>query len=349
MRAITIHPKVPNSLAVSEVPDPERRSADLLCEMKAVGICGTDLELIAGDYGAAPPNSERLVIGHEALGRVLESNDSRFKKGDWIVPIVRRPDPVPCEACAAGEWDMCRNGLYTECGISKRNGFASERFVVESDFAILIDPTLGELGVLLEPCSIVVKAIEQSERLFSRSVFKPKRALVTGAGPVGLLAALTLKQKGFDVHVLDHATDGPKPELVQDLGATYHSDLESLRKTEGCFEFTIECTGAPDLVAELMTCIAPDGILCLTGVSHGGRKLGLDIGALNREIVLENEIIFGSVNANKRHYEGAQKVLAHANRKWLSRLITKRVPLVEGVSAYQKSPGDIKNILVAAN
>lgn len=349
MRAITIHPKVPNSLAVSEVLEPERRSTDLLCEMKAVGICGTDLELIAGDYGAAPPNSGRLVIGHEALGRVLESNDSRFKKGDWIVPIVRRPDPVPCEACAAGEWDMCRNGLYTECGISKRNGFASERFVVESDFAILIDSTLEELGVLLEPCSIVVKAIEQSERLFSRSVFKPKRALVTGAGPVGLLAALTLKQKGLDVHVLDHATDGPKPTLVRDLGATYHSDLESLRKKEGCFEFTIECTGAPDLVAELMTCIAPDGILCLTGVSHGGRKLGLDIGALNREIVLENEIIFGSVNANKRHYEGAQKVLANADRKWLSRLITKRVPLVEGVSAYQKSPGDIKNILVAAN
>ena len=103
------------------------------------------------------------MLGHEAVARVVQSRSSRFKTGDLIVPIVRRPDPVPCVACAAGEWDMCRNGLYTERGIFKRDGFASERFTVEDDFAIRVDDGLGELAVLLEPCSIVAKAFEQCD------------------------------------------------------------------------------------------------------------------------------------------------------------------------------------------
>jgi threonine dehydrogenase-like Zn-dependent dehydrogenase len=347
MMAITIEPKIKDSLSLTQIPEPKLGAGHVLCEMAAVGICGTDRELINGDYGAAPEGQERLVIGHESLARVLESGDARYQAGDWVVPIVRRPDPVPCIACAMGEWDMCRNGLYTECGIFKRDGFACERFSVESDFIVPVSPELGLLAVLLEPCSIVAKAWEQCERIFQRSVFKPRRALVTGAGPVGLLAAMILTQNSIETHVLDRVSEGVKPELVRGLNARYHDDWNRLRESEPAFDLTIECTGAASLVAQLMTYIAPDGILCLTGVSTGGRKFGVDIGSLNREIVLENEIIFGSVNANRRHYILAEQALARADRNWLNRLITRKVPLSKGLSAYAPTKADIKTILVA--
>jgi len=339
MRALTVEPGRPNSIALDEMPPPSASDGDILVRALALGICGTDREIVAGEYGQAPAGSERLIIGHESLGRVEEApRDSGFAPGDLVVGIVRRPDPVPCPACAAGEWDMCRNGRYTERGIKQRHGYGAEQFRLERDFAVKIDPALGALGVLMEPTSIVAKAWEQVERIVARSAYwHPRIALVTGAGPVGLLAALIAKQRGYELHVLDRDEHGPKPALVHDLGGTYHvGDLGALAP-----DLVIECTGAVPVILDAIARAAPNGIVCLAGVS-GSHQVKLDMGALNRTMVLENDVVFGSVNANRRHYAAAAAALTQADKAWLARLISRRVPLSRWREAFENRADDVK-------
>ena len=343
MRALTVEPGVPNSARLDDVPPPPASDGAVLVRALALGICGTDREIDEGKYGTAPRGEKRLILGHESLGRVEEAPaGTGLKRGDLIVGIVRRPDPVPCAACAAGEWDMCRNGQYTERGIKERNGFGSEHFRVEPDFLVKLDPSLDMLGVLLEPTSVVAKAWEQVGRIGSRAPFwQPRTALVTGAGPVGLLAALIGVQRGFEVHVLDRAKTGLKPGLVKSLGATYHAgDLGNLEP-----DIVIECTGADPVILDAMQRVAPDGIVCLAGVSAGGDKTGVDIGALNRGIVLKNDAVFGTVNANRRHYRDAADALAAADKDWLSKMISRRVPLSNWQAALENRPDDVKVVL----
>jgi glucose 1-dehydrogenase len=343
MLALTVLPGTPNSIALTTVPEPPESDGDVLVKALALGVCGTDREIIRGDYGAAPPGEERLILGHESLGRVEEAPaGSRFKPGDLVAGIVRRPDPVPCPACAAGVWDMCRNGQYTERGIKERNGYGSEYFRVEADFLIKLDQSLGLLGVLMEPTSIVAKAWEHVRRIGERApAWKPRVALVTGAGPVGLLAALIGAQMGLDVHVLDRNDHGPKPKLVAALGAKFYTSLDDVP----CPDVVIECTGAPGLIVDLFGRTAPDGIICLAGVSSGGRKFPLDIGNLNRSMVLENHVVFGSVNANRDHYAAAADALARADRDWLAGVITRRVPLKDWREAFTGRENDIKVVV----
>ena len=343
MRALTVIPGKANSISLSEVPPPPESDGAVLVRAIAFGICGTDREIMEGEYGSAPEGAEHLIIGHESLGRVEAAPAGcGVKRGDLIVGIVRRPDPVPCPACAAGEWDMCRNGQYTERGIKQRNGYGSEQFRIEPDFAIPIDPSLGHLGVLLEPTSVVAKAWEQVERIGTRAAFGPRSiAFVTGAGPVGLLAALIGSQRGYQMHVLDRVREGLKPELVRALGATYHiGGFDGVKP-----DIVIECTGAGSVVLNAMRDTAANGIVCLAGVSSGGHKLTFDIGDLNREMVLENDLVFGSVNANRRHYAAAAAALAKADKDWLARLITRRVPLSRWRDAFAPQPDDVKVVV----
>src|SRR5918999_137566 len=174
MRAITLQPGVKDSADLEEVPEPAESEGSMLVDGVALGICGTDSEIVHGDYGEAPPGAERLVLGHESLGRVAEApSGSGFDAGDLVVGIVRRPDPVPCASCAAGEWDFCRNGRYTERGIKALHGFGSERWRIEPEFAVRLDPALGAIGVLMEPTTVVAKAWEQIERVLTRSTRSP--------------------------------------------------------------------------------------------------------------------------------------------------------------------------------
>jgi glucose 1-dehydrogenase len=343
MRALTVEPGRANSIKLEEVPSPPQSDGDVLVRALALGICGTDREIISGDYGWAPSGAKRLIIGHESLGRVEQAPaGSGFSPGDLVVGIVRRPDPVPCPACAAGEWDMCRNGQYTERGIKQRNGYGAEQFRLEHEFAVKLDPALDKLGVLLEPTSVVAKAWEQVERIIKRAAaWKRNVALITGAGPVGLLAALLGKQRGFELHILDRTEVGPKPALARDLGATYHTgDLGDLEP-----DIVIECTGASAVVLDAMSRTAPDGVVCLAGVSSGGHKINFDVGGFNREMVLENDVVFGSVNANRRHYRDAADALAKADKDWLGRLITRRVPLARWQEAFEARDDDIKVVV----
>ena len=347
MKALTVQPLTANSARLEDVPEPPQSDGPVLVETLAVGVCGTDVEIVSGAYGWAPPGRDRLVLGHESLGRVLEAPDGvGLAAGDLVVGIVRRPDPVPCGNCAVGEWDFCRNGEYTERGIKARDGYCSERYRIEPDFVVKVDPGLGSLGVLLEPASVVAKAWEQVERIGGRAHFAPRRALVTGAGPIGLLAALIGVQKGLDVHVLDQVTSGPKPQLVAALGATYHTG--AVKDTGDAPDVVIECTGVGALVFDAMEHVGPGGVVCLTGVSSGGRSLDVDAGMLNRSMVLENESVVGSVNANRRHYEAGAAALAGADRNWLERVVSRRVPIDDWGAALERRPDDVKVVIELA-
>lgn len=344
MLALTVRPGHRGSSSLREMAEPDPDQGSVLIQSLAVGLCGTDSEIINGEYGEAPPGEDFLVLGHENLGHVLEApSGSGLSVGDLVVGIVRRPDPEPCPACAAEEWDMCRNGRYTEHGIRGLHGFARERWRTEPDTVVRLGSSLGRLGVLLEPTTIVAKAWEQVERIGKRAFWQPGTVAVTGAGPVGLLAALLGVQRGLSVHVFDRVTAGPKPDLVRSLGAAYHHD--PLPDSGLRADVLIECTGVPEVVVDVMRNGAPDAVVCLTGVSGVGRRLPLDIGALNREAVLGNEVIFGSVNANRRHYEQATRALAAADRDWLSRMITRTVPLHRYPEAFARQPDDVKVVI----
>jgi threonine dehydrogenase-like Zn-dependent dehydrogenase len=345
MRAITVWPGVANSARLDDIPEPPLSDGAVLVRTMALGVCGTDREIISGSYGYAPPGQQRLVLGHESLGEIEAAPaESGLAPGDLIVGIVRRPDPVPCPACAMGEWDMCRNGRYTERGIKERHGYGVERFRIEPEFAVKIDPTLGLLGVLLEPASILAKAWDHIERIGRRAqVWTPKTLLVTGAGPVGLLAGLMGVQRGLDVHVLDHNEEGPKPALARELGATYHTDGGDMARLQP--DIVMECTGAPSVIRDCLGVTAPAGILCLAGVTAPGNKFDLDIGNLNRIMVRDNDVVFGTVNANRWHYKMAADALARADKAWLGRLITRRVPLDRWSEALEYRHGDIKVVI----
>jgi glucose 1-dehydrogenase len=341
MKAITVEPKKPESARLEDIPEPDLYEGSVLVEAIAVGVCGTDVEIVDGKYGWAPQGETRLVLGHESLGRVLDPGPrGRLKKGDLVAGIVRRPDPVPCPNCAVGEWDMCRNGQYTERGIKQIHGFMSERWRIEPEYVVKIDNTLGFLGVLLEPATVVAKAWEQIAAVGQRAYWEPRTVLVTGAGPIGLLAALGGKLRGMEVHVLDLAESGAKPELVRALGATYHSGSVTSIGFEP--DVIIECTGVGEVISGSIEVIGSGGIICLTGVGSGGRKSSASPADVAAEAVLGNNVIVGSVNANKRHWYKASEALARADRSWLARLISRRERPENFAQALKRQPDDIK-------
>ena len=290
------------------------------------------------------PGQDKAGPGHESLGRVLESDSSqRFKKGDLVVGIVRRPDPVPCPNCAVGEWDMCRNGQYTERGIKQIDGFMSEHWRVEPEYAMKVDPSLGLLGVLLEPTTVVAKAWEQIIAVGQRAFWEPRTVLVTGAGPIGLLGALLGMQHGLEVHVLDRVNTGPKPEIVRRLGATYHScDVADVGFEP---DIILECTGVGSVITDSLQQVAAGGVVCLTGVGSGGRTGRLPVADLAAHGVLKNNVIVGSVNANKRHWYKASEALNRADRSWLGSLISRCEEPTNFPKALSRSAADIKVVV----
>jgi threonine dehydrogenase-like Zn-dependent dehydrogenase len=346
VKALTVVPGLAGSARLEEVAEPAQHTGSILVEGVAVGICGTDKEIIRGDYGWAAPGHERLVLGHESLGRVLDPGPtSGLAPGDLVVGIVRRPDPVPCPNCDTGEFDMCTNGRYTERGIKERDGYCAERWRIEPEYAVRIDPSLGLLGVLMEPTSVVAKAWEHVVRVATRAFWEPRSVMVIGAGPIGLLAAMIGVQLGFDTHVVDRVTEGIKPDLVRRLGATYHSD--GLTGAGVRADIVIECTGVSQLVLDAIAAVAPGGVVCLTGV--GVDQQGVDVpSGLAKAMVLNSLVVLGSVNANRRHYRRAANRLAAADRSFLEGLITRRVPLDRWEDALTREADDVKVVVELA-
>jgi threonine dehydrogenase-like Zn-dependent dehydrogenase len=343
VKACTVKPGDISSAGVEEIPDPPESDGDVLVEGLYVGICGTDLEVSKEGYGEPPAGHDRLVLFHESLGRVVEAPaGSGLAAGDLVAGVVRRPDPVPCEPCGKDQWDFCRNGKFTERGIKGRDGYGSQKWRVAPKFAIKLEPSLDRLGVLLEPTSVVAKAWDQVGKIAGRSSVTPQTALVTGAGPIGLLAALIGRQHGLDVTVLDRVTEGPKPGMVRELGASYVTSLDDLKQPP---DVVIEATGIGQLVFDVIGHTAPDAIVCLTGISSGTRTVGIEADAVNKAIVLSTEVVFGSVNAGLANYQQAAEALSKADNDWLAKIITRTVPIDEWPQALERQPDDIKVVV----
>jgi len=322
---------------------PKPQASDLLVRMLEVGICGTDRDLMLGRYGTPPQGDERLIIGHESLGEVVTAPiSSGLLTGDLVVGIVRHPDPIPCSQCAQGNWDMCKNGLYLERGIKSLDGFCAEYVAVAPSFVVKVPSDLRRTAILVEPASIVAKAWTQINLISAQRQIAPARVLVMGAGPVGLLAALFGAEQGLDVHVFDRIDDGIKPKLVRDLGATYHTDRISDVPEP---EIIIDCTGAATLIVEAISAVAANGIVCLAGLSTGQPAVTVPSKLFGSEMVLRNKVLFGTVNANRTHYETAIRVLGTANQNWLQRLVTRQVPLSRWQSTFERQPNDVKTVL----
>lgn len=346
IHALTFVPFKRNSLEVIQYPEPVRQADELLVQGLAVGICGTDHDLVGAVYGWPVRGRERLILGHESLGRVIDSNgNSGFAVDDLVVGMVRRADPEPCLACAHGQADMCRNGEYIEHGIKDLDGFAASRWTIPATEAVKLSPALTRVGVLLEPTSIVAKAWEQIEAIGRRAWYEPQRVLVAGAGPIGLLAALLATYRGLDVHVLDHVTNGPKPKLVSELGASYHHEdaTDVMRLVNP--DIIIEATGAPGIALAGMESLNIGGILCLVGFSPFQQFLSVDVSTLCRTAVVNNNTIFGVVSANIRHYRSAAADLVKADGNWLESLITRRLSFRNALEALKPQQDDVKTII----
>jgi threonine dehydrogenase-like Zn-dependent dehydrogenase len=344
MRAMTVMPGCKGTAAVETLDEPALGQGELLVSGRLVGVCGTDREIAEGVYGEPPQGESRLVLGHEGLGEVLEAPvGSGFEPGDLVVGIVRRPDPVPCPACAAGQWDMCRNGRFIERGIVRGHGYGSERWRVEPRFAVSLPRELGDLGVLLEPASVLAKAWDQIEQISNRAFFLGGRGLVCGAGPIGLLACLLGVQRGYEMHVVDLATGGLKRDLVEGLGAHYHCGDAAQVDVDA--DVVIECTGLGAVGRAAARRLVNGGIMCLTGIMNVDPTPDVDTTVMNRALVLRNVVMFGTVNAGRRHWDQAVTALAAADPTWLSAMITRRVPLERWAEALKRDPDDVKVVV----
>jgi len=235
-----------------------------------------------------------------------------------------------------GQPDMCENGLYTERGIHGRDGFAAERFRIEHSDAVRVDPALGLAGVLVEPTSVVIKAWEQLDRTVRRP---RRRALVLGAGPIGLLAAMLGLQRGLEVHVVDRAESGPKPRQARALGAIYHTCPGDVK---GTYDAVVECCG--ELIGEAIALTAPAGAACLVSGDRGPAAT-MSLADLSHDLVHGNKVIIGTVNSNRQHFRAAHEALLRADRGWLEGLLTDHVPLHAWRSAFTVSPEHIKTII----
>lgn len=350
MRAAIVTPGKPESMRVADLPDPESRDGEALVRTVTVGLDATDREVAEG-YGEPPPGDDFIVVAHEAAEVVERSPDPRLEEGTLVAPIVRRPDPVPCANCAAGEWDFCTNGRYTERGIKGAHGFASERFAEAPAFLVPVSETLRDVAVLVEPLSIVAKGLEQVRRVQDRMRWEPRAAAVLGAGPIGLLAVLSLRLWGIDVAVYDRSDAGPKRAVPEAAGATFVRAEDDGPLADALpFEpdVIVEATGYSPLALEAVHALAPNGVAVLTGVSSGSRIIKVDAACLNLEMVLENKVLVGTVNANRRHFEAAVRDLAAVEERWpglAARFITRRLPLERFAAGLDKEAGDVKVVV----
>jgi len=336
MKAIAVLPGQPNSMHLREVPRPTldeiAGGRGVLVQVLRVGVDGTDKEINAAEYGAAPPGFDYLITGHESFGRVVEvgPNVSDLAAGDYVVATVRRPGSSIYDQI--GTYDMTTDDMYYERGINLRHGYLSEYYVDDPEYIVKIPPGLKEVGVLLEPTTVVEKGIAQAYEIQRRlRVWRPRKAAVMGAGTIGLLAALVLRLRGLDVTVFGRtARPYLNSALLEELGARYESTVTSPILGESCrrhgpFDLIFEATGASSVVFESMRALARNGVLVLSSVTGGDRMIEVPADRINLEFVLGNKVMVGTVNANREYFETGVKDLAHAEsqyRGWLGRLLT---------------------------
>jgi threonine dehydrogenase-like Zn-dependent dehydrogenase len=350
MKAIAVIPGQPDSIHLADLPKPSLHEMPngrgVLVQVLRVGVDGTDKEINAAEYGQAPPGHDYLVIGHECFGRVLEvgQNVTEFKPGDYVVPTVRRPGGSFYDQI--GQYDMTLEDTYYERGINLRHGYLTELFVDDPEYLVKVPKGLKDVAVLLEPMSIIQKGLIQAYEAQRRfKIWRPKRVAVLGAGTVGLLAALSLKMKGFDVTSFGKQT-GPSRnlDLLAELGVRYIStndvSIREAAKRFGPFDFMFEATGYSPVVFEAMECLGKNGVLVLASVTGGDRQHAIPADKINLDFVLGNKLVVGTVNANREYFEAGVYDFARAELEfpgWLSKLLTHPVNGLENYAEMMQA------------
>jgi threonine dehydrogenase-like Zn-dependent dehydrogenase len=347
MKAIAVHPGVPNSMHLREVPDPSLDEIPggrgVLVEVLRVGVDGTDKEINAAEYGDAPDGHDYLITGHESLGRVLEVGPNvptTIAPGTIVVASVRRPGTSVYDSI--GLQDFTTDDVYFERGINKRHGYLCEYYAEDFEYVVPLPPCLSETGVLLEPMTVAEKAVNQAYEIQRRlKVWQPRRAAVLGSGTVGLLTALVMRLRGLEVVCLSL----PKPpyrnsELIEELGATYVStqdrSVAEAAEEYGPFDLIVEATGFSPLVWEGAQTLAKNGVLMLVSVTGGERKVEIPSDMINQGFVLGNKVMAGSVNASPTDFTSGRDDLVKAYAfypGWLEKLLTHPV---EGLENYEQ-------------
>jgi threonine dehydrogenase-like Zn-dependent dehydrogenase len=371
MRAISVFPS-DRSVRITEEPAPQIAS-DTQARMRTldVGVCGTDREICAFEYGTPPAGSDHLVIGHESFLEVVEigAGVTRVAPGDFVIPMVRRPCPhAHCTACRAERQDFCFTGDFRERGIKEAHGFMTEQVVEEERYLNVVPRDLRDLGVLVEPLTIAEKALIQlwdvQERLPWGCPHKPglatghcRRALVLGAGPVGLLGAMALRAHDFETIVYARElAPNPKAEIAEKIGATYVSSQglapEDLSRTFGAIDVVYEAAGASKLAFDAMQAMGANSVFVFTGVPGRKAPISIDTDKWMRDLVLKNQLVFGTVNAGRDAFEAAIRDVAKFRTLWpdaVRGLITGRYPIEAHRDLLLGKPTGIKNVIQFAS
>ena len=367
MRAVSVFPNEHQIVLLDSHPEPSLdRDTDVLLRMLDVGVCGTDREISRFDYGTPPDGSPYLVIGHESLAEVVRTGTGvkRLHSGDLVVTMVRRPcSQATCRSCRAGRQDFCFSGDFTERGIKGRHGFMTEYVVDDERYMHVVSPALREIGVLVEPLTIAEKALIQvwdiQERLPWTVPGTPagdghgQKAVVLGAGPVGLLGALALLSRGFDTTVYSREdAGGVTANWVESVGARYVSSqgatFDQLAARVGNIDLVYEATGASALSFEALRTLGVNGVFCFTGVPGRKAPISIDADALMRNMVLKNQLVFGTVNAGPDAFEAAISDLSRFLGQWprqVRSLITGRFHPEDAIGLLTGPARGIKNVV----
>ena len=321
------------TLTDRDVPEPQPPgNAEVLLRVHEVGVCGTDRELSNFRAGYPPEGEDFLVLGHEAVGQVIEAGAgvASLRPGDWVAPMIRRACAPPCASCARGRRDLCLTGGFRERGIFGVHGYFAEYAVDAAEDLVAIPPELVECAVLLEPLSVVEKAVETALRLHPAA---PAEALVLGAGPIGILAAMAFAARGLSVTVHSLEPAGHlRARLVESAWIRYLSQLE------GAYDLVLEAAGSPQAALAGLRALHPAGVCCVLGAPNSAGDLPL------RDLILKNQVIFGSVNASPRAFELALRDLASFDRAILRRLI-RRVRFSDYRESIFNPPGDVPKLV----
>ncbi len=357
MQAVAVFPSE-KRVDLLDIPEPQLNgSTEVLLRLREVGLCGTDREIASFEYGDPPRGADRLILGHESLAEVVELGGavSSLKPGDLVVALVRRPCPhAVCRACRAGRPDFCVTGDYTERGIKGADGFLTDYVVEDEAYLVRVPGVLADVAVLVEPLTVVTKAAHQAQAIFDRLPYDPgpQRGLVLGAGPIGLLGAMVLVANGLETLVYSRDSEESKQAgLVRSLGAHYASSrsnsIESLTKGWGRFDVVLEAVGFAPLMMAATQMLRPNGVLALTGVPPEAATAELNAGGILRNLVLRNEVVFGTVNAGRKDFVSAVQHLEQFMVLFpesVRQLITDRVPLEEVPQLLTERRG-IKNVV----
>lgn len=347
MKAIAVHPGRPGSIHLEEIPEPSLaeipEGRGVLVEVLRVGVDGTDKEIVAAEYGAAPEGDDFLVIGHESFGRVLavgENVPSSVRPGAYVVATVRRPGSSPYDRI--GLQDMTTDDVYRERGINLLHGFLTDRYVEDARFLVPVPDALRDVGVLLEPLSIGEKGINQAFEIQRRlKIWQPQRAAVLGAGSIGLLVSHALRLRGIDVTCYSRRrAPHLNSDLIEELGGTYVSSedasLGEAAKAHGPFDLVFEATGFSPLAFEAADALGKNGVLVLASVTGGDRKTEVNADRINQGFVLGNKVMVGTVNASRADFERGVDDLTKAEAVfpgWLGKLLTTPV---RGLENYEE-------------